>query len=252
MTDLGINRTKAAARQTGMQRVTGHGGIFSRVHRAGRVAVAAAVLLAMAGPAAGQNISPTVYYPDDVPPGSGAGTSITLSPIYVRASVGGRCGFAEGQTLAWSINQPDFDATGFNGNFNFVLNCTGPANVAVVSANGGMFQNVSLPSGYTNKAPYDVGLNLVGNNGVQASASCEAAALISGSSSCTLAYGGTGGPQLNFTGPADADHGLTLPGPATNGAPSTLIVKANPYAGAAVLASGAYQDVLTLTVHAAN
>lgn len=206
---------------------------------------------ALTASAAAQDISPTVYYPDDIPPGSGAGTSITLTPIYVRASVGGRCGFAQGQTLVWSLSQPNFDVTGFDGSFDFVLDCTGPANVAVVSLNGGLFQDVSLPTGYTNKAPYDVGLHLVGNGGASTSASCQAASLIAGSSSCTVAYGGTGGAQTNFTGPADVGAGLTLTTPATTGTVSNLLVHAGPYTGADVLPSGSYGDILTLTVHAA-
>lgn len=165
------------------------------------------VLTIPAAPVAAQNISATVYYPDpDDPPG--AGSSITLTPIYVKAQVGGRCGFAQGQTLVWSLSQPNFDVTGFDGTFNFVLECTGPSNVAVVSLNGGLFQNVSLPSGYTNTAPYDVGLHLVGNGGASVAASCQAASLVAGSSNCTVAYGGTGGSQTNFTGPADVGAGL--------------------------------------------
>lgn len=230
-----------------------HEGETKRGPRDASVALAVLyVVFAAFTPATAQtDISPTVYYPDDIPSGSGAGTSITLTPIFVRASVGGRCGFAAGQTLAWSLNQPNFDVTGFDASFNFVLDCTGPANVGVVSQNGGLYQNVSLPSGYANKAPYDVGLHLTGNGGVQASASCQAATLVAGSSACTIAYGGTGGAQTNFAGPAAVDKGLTLPGPATAGLSSTLLVHANPYAGSAVLASGGYQDVLSLTVHTA-
>ena len=198
-----------------------------------------------------QSISSTVYYPDDVPPGSGAGTSLNLSPIYVRAAVRGRCGFAAGQTLSWVLNQPDFDVRGFSGGFSFTLDCTGPANVGVVSLNGGLFQNARLPSGYRNKAPYDVGLHLAGDGGAQASANCQAASLIAGSRTCTLAYGGMGGSQTSFTGPAMVGQGLTLNGPSTSGAISTLAVQAKPYTGSDVLVSGAYQDVLSVTVNAA-
>lgn len=208
------------------------------------------VLAISATPVVAQNISDTVYYPDpDNPPG--VGSSITLTPIYVKAQVGGRCGFAQGQTLVWSLSQPNFDVTGFDGTFNFVLECTGPSNVAVVSLNGGLFQNVTLPSGYTNTAPYDVGLNLVGNGGASVAASCQAASLVAGSSSCTVAYGGTGGSQTNFTGPADVGAGLTLTTPATTGTVSSLLVHAGPYIGSDVLPSGTYNDVLSVTVHAA-
>ena len=198
-----------------------------------------------------QSISSTVYYSGDVPPGSGAGTSLTLAPVYVRASVRGRCGFASGQTLSWALNQPDLDARGFSASFSFKLDCTGPANVGVVSLNGGLFQDVRLPSGYRNKAPYDVGLLLTGDGGAQASANCEAASLIAGSRSCTLAYGGMGAPQTNFTGPAMIGQGLTLNAPSTSGAISTLEVQAKAYAGTDLLISGTYQDVLSITVNAA-
>ena len=198
-----------------------------------------------------QNISSTVYYPDDVPPGSGAGTSLTLSPINVRAAVKGRCGFAGPQAPNWIFDQSNFDVNGFKTSFSFVLDCSGPSNVGVVSLNGGLFQNVLLPSGYRNKAPYDVGLRLAGDGGAQVSASCEAASLIAGSRSCSLAYDGTGGAQTSFTGPAMAGQGLTLNAPSTSGAMSSLEIQAKPYTSSDVLISGTYQDVLSITVNAA-
>jgi hypothetical protein len=200
--------------------------------------------------ASAQDISATVYAPGDLPPGSSAGTSITLTPIYVRASVGGRCGFAEAQAPDGSVNQPNFDVTGFDATFRFVLECTGPARVGVVSSNGGLFQNTALPAGYTNIAPYDVGLALAGDGGVTAAASCDAASLTTGTTSCSTAYGGAGGNQSNFTGPADEDTGLLLNGPSTTGAVSSIRVLAAPYNGAEVLTSGSYQDFLTVTLSA--
>lgn len=215
-------------------------------------ALAASLVLFLSLPTAAfaQDISATVYAPGDVPPGSGAGTSITLTPIYVRASVGGRCGFAEGQAPDGSVSQPDFDVTGFDASFDFVLDCTGPARVAVVSTNGGLFQTASLPAGYTNVAPYDVGLALAGNDGLTATASCEAASLVAGSTTCSTAYGGAGGPQTNFTGPADETTGLLLDGPSTTGAVSSIRVLAGPYNAGNILVSGSYQDVLTITLSA--
>lgn len=217
---------------------------------AAAISALAAFGLLLPAPAAAEDISATVYAPGDIPPGSGAGTSITLTPIYVKASVGGRCGFAEGQGLDEFVNQPNFDVTGFDATFNFVLDCTGPARVAVVSSNGGLYQDTSLPAGYTNIAPYDVGLALAGNAGVTASASCEAASLVAGSTSCSVAYGGAGGTQTNFTGPADEDTGLRLDAPSTAGAVSSIRVLAGPYTGASVLASGTYRDILTVTLSA--
>jgi len=242
-----------AAWQLGVCLVKRVGLTFWTVSALRSAAIALCVLapLLTSQQALSQTISSTVYFPDDVPPGSGAGTSLTLSPIYVRASVRGRCGFSGGQTLNWVLNQPDFDVRGFKGSFTFTLDCTGPANVGVMSLNGGLLQNVRLPSGYRNKAPYDVGLQLTGDGGAQVSASCEAASLIAGSRSCTLAYGGTGGTQTNFTGPATIGQGLTLNASSTSGAMSTLVVQAKAYTGSDVLVSGAYQDVLSVTVNAA-
>lgn len=199
-------------------------------------------------PASAQNISPTVYAPGDVPPGSGAGTSITLTPIYVRASVDGRCGFGDGQAPGGTVSQPDFDVTGFDATFDFVLECTGPSRVGVVSTHGGLFQSVATDAGYTALAPYDVGLLLAGNGGASASASCDAASLAAGSTRCTTAYGGTGAPAVNFTGPATETSGLLLNAGSTTGAISSIRVRAAPYAGGDVLVSGSYQDTLTVTV----
>ena len=218
--------------------------------RGGAIAALLSVAVLLTAPANAQDISATVYAPGDIPPGSGAGTSITLTPIYVRASVGGRCGFADGQAPDGFVNQPNFDVTGFDATFNFVLDCTGPARVAVVSTNGGLFQNASLPAGYTSVAPYDVGLALAGDAGLTATASCEAASLVAGSTTCSTAYGGAGGPQTSFTGPADETTGLLLNGPSTTGAVSSIRVLAGPYGGADVLVSGNYQDVLTVTLSA--
>lgn len=217
---------------------------------AGAFIASFAIIMPLSAPASAQDISATVYAPGDIPPGSGAGTSITLTPIYVRASVGGRCGFTDGQAPDGSVNQPNFDVTGFDATFNFVLDCSGPARVAVVSTNGGLFQSASLVGGYTNVAPYDVGLALAGDSGLTAAASCEAASLVAGSTSCSTAYGGAGGAQTNFTGPADETTGLLLNGPSTTGAVSSIRVLANPYTGADVLVSGSYQDVLTVTLSA--
>ena len=205
--------------------------------------------LGLAGSAAAaQDISATVYAPGDIPPGSGAGTSITLTPIYVRASVGGRCGFGDGQSPAGAVSQADFDVTGFDETFDFVIECTGPSRVGVVSSNGGLFQAGVSDPGYTGLAPYDVGLTLVGNDGVTATASCEAASLASGITTCSTAYGGAGGPQVNFTGPADETTGLLLDASSTTGAVSSIRVRAATYAGTDVLVSGTYQDLLTVTV----
>ena len=205
-------------------------------------------LVSVGGTASAQDISVTVYAPGDEPPGSGAGNSITLSPIYDRASVSNRCGFADGQVPDGTVNQPNFDVTGFDSTFDFVIDCTGPSRVGVVSSNGGLFQSATLDSGYTNLAPYDVGLALAGDGGATATASCEAASLAAGVTTCTTAYGGAGGPQTNFTGPADETTGLLLNATSTTGSVSSIRVLAAAYAGSDVLVAGSYEDVLTVTL----
>ena len=75
--------------------------------------------------------------------GQGSPNQIILS-IPVTASVGGRCGFAAGSAPAGTYNQPNFDVTGLNHDFEFKLECTGPSRVAVVSANGGLLTGGAL------------------------------------------------------------------------------------------------------------
>lgn len=178
--------------------------------------------------------------------------SITLQKIEVRASVGGRCGFATGQAPNGSVSAPDFDTAGFDQSFNFVLDCTGAFRVGVVSTNGGLLTGGSVPTGYANKAPYDVQLNLRNDSGsLTASSACQAAELVASNaaSTCTAAYL-TGGS--NIAGPASTSKGLRINGAATSSATNqTVRVKANAYAGTNVLTSGSYTDTLTITVSTA-
>ncbi len=200
------------------------------------------------------DISQTVYavgdLPNPLPSNGSAAGQITLTPIRVLASVGGRCGFATAPSGSYHVN--NLDVTAFDQTFTFVLNCTGPSRVGVVSTNGGLKQaTAALPSGYTDIAPYDVGLVLNGNAGATVSASCSANSLLSGSTACSTAYGGIGSPQTNFTGPASTTKGLRLASPSTTGVNSSIRVKASQYAGPGVLVSGNYGDTLTITLSAA-
>jgi hypothetical protein len=193
----------------------------------------------------------TAYSPDSPAPYNSV-TSITLPKIEVRASVGGRCGFATGQAPNGSVSAPDFDTLGFDQTFNFVVDCTGAFRVGVVSTNGGLLTGGAVPSGYANKAAYDVQLSLRNDaNTLTATSACQAAELVTtnASSSCTAAYL-TGG--LNIAGPASTTKGLRINGAATSLATNQSIrVKANAYAGANVLTSGSYTDTLTVTVSTA-
>jgi hypothetical protein len=206
--------------------------------------------LLAAQPAAAQTAN-TAYSPDSPAPYNSV-TSIALPKVEVRASVGGRCGFATGQAPNGSVSAPDFDTLGFDQSFNFILDCTGAFRVGVVSANGGLLTGGSVPTGYANKAPYDVELNLRNDGAtITASSACEAAQLLAtnAATTCTAKYL-TGG--LNIAGPASVSKGLRVNGTATSAATSqTIRVKANAYNDPDVLTDGTYTDTLTITVSTA-
>lgn len=173
----------------------------------------------------------TAYSPD-----SGRTPNQIVLSIPVTASVGGRCGFASAPN--GSFNQNDFDVNGLAHDFSFVLDCTGPSRVAVVSQNGGLRTTGTAPTGYTVLAPYNVSLHLVGTGGgTTADATCAAATLPTGSS-------------CSFLGPANTSQGLRLPAASTAQAGSYLRVAAPPYAGGLALVNGTYSDVLTVTLSA--
>ena len=165
-----------------------------------------------------------------------AGGSPVVLTIPVTASVGGRCGFADGALPSGSFSKDDFDQTGFAAQFDFALNCTGPSRVAVSSSNGGLQTTAAVVDGYRNKADYQVSLLLLANNGTKAEASCSASA---------LASGGTCG----FGGKASTTQGLQLASAAVNQAGSYLRISAPAQGtGSSVLVAGSYSDVLTITV----
>ena len=181
--------------------------------------------LAWAGSAQAQSVQ-TAY----------AGGSPVVLTIPVTASVGGRCGFAEGAVPSGSFNKDNFDRTGFSAQFDFSLNCTGPSRVAVSSSNGGLQTAAGAPTGYRNKADYQVSLLLLANNGTRAEATCAAS---------TLASGGSCG----FAGKASTTQGLQLASAAVNQPGSYLRISAPAQSTASsVLVAGSYSDVLTITV----
>jgi hypothetical protein len=166
--------------------------------------------------------------------GQGAVNSVEVG-VEVRASVLGRCGFATGGAPAGTIDQADFDQSGFTRDFAIQLNCTGASRIAVSSANGGMANTATGGAGYQTKAPYNVALYVAADNGTNASATCAAAALAAGGS-CT------------FAGTAGTATGLRLGGASTKANGSYLRVSAPAYAGTDVLAAGRYTDTLSITV----
>lgn len=169
--------------------------------------------------------------------GQGAVSSIDVS-VEVRASVRSRCGFATGGAPAGSVDQADFDQSGFTRDFAIQLNCTGASRIAVSSTNGGMTTAAATGTGYATKAPYQVDLKMVADNGTSSTATCQAATLSSGGS-CT------------FAGTAGSSTGLRLGGASTRANGSYLRVSAPAYNGAAPLVAGRYTDTLTVTVSVA-
>lgn len=165
--------------------------------------------------------------------GQGAVNSIEVG-VEVRASVRGRCGFATGGAPSGSVDQADFDQSGFTKDFAIQLNCTGAARVAVSSLNGGM-ATTGTATGYAVKAPYQVALRLVADNGASSTASCDVAALAAGGS-------------CSFAGTAGTATGLWLAGASTKANGSYLRVSAPGYAGSTPLVAGRYSDTLSITV----
>jgi hypothetical protein len=174
---------------------------------------------------------------------SGAAAQTVYNPgsksvqVQVTASVGLSCGFSATGAPSGTVNAPNFDATGFTHDFGMTLNCTVPSRVAVVSKNGGLLTTATADTGYTNKAPYDVTLNLVPNAGAPATATCAASTLTTGST-CT------------FLGPATTTQGLRLDAPSQLQTGSYLRVKALAYTGNSALVAGSYGDTLTVTLSA--
>ncbi|WP_150125393.1 hypothetical protein [Sphingomonas sp. LM7] len=166
--------------------------------------------------------------------GQGAVNSVEVG-VEVRASVRSRCGFATGGAPTGSVDQADFDQSGFTKDFAIQLNCTGAARVAVSSVNGGMATQAAAATGYGVKAPYQVALKVVADNGTSSTASCDAA---------TLATGGS----CSFAGTAGSATGLRLAGASTKANGSYLRVSAPSYAGTAPLVAGRYADTLSITV----
>lgn len=166
--------------------------------------------------------------------GQGAVNSVEVG-VEVRASVLGRCGFATSGAPTGTIDQANFDQSGFARDFAIQLNCTGASRIAVSSANGGMANAVEGGTGYQTKAPYTVALYVAADNGTNASASCAAATLAAGGS-CT------------FAGTASTGTGLRLGGASTKANGSYLRVSAPAYAGTETLAAGRYTDTLSITV----
>lgn len=120
--------------------------------------------------------------------------------IPVKASVGGQCGFATAPNATRDVGQ--IDTTPINEIVNFVPECTAPWRIAVSSQNGGLVTDptATLSSGYLNKAPYTVTLN-INNDGTPSPLTA----------SCAVANLQTSGGACDFKGTASTTVGLLVP-----------------------------------------
>ena len=73
-----------------------------------------AIFLGVAGLAFANPVQAQTAYAVGYPVPYNTPNSITLAPIQVMASVGGRCGFATGNAPNGSVNAPNIDTTGFD------------------------------------------------------------------------------------------------------------------------------------------
>jgi hypothetical protein len=172
----------------------------------------------------------------------GSPDHITVA-VPVKASVTASCGFASGSAPSGTKDVGDVTAA-FQQDFPFAVACSGAYRVAVVSSNGALAvpNPGALPAGYVAAAPYQVRLNLTGDGGLAATATCDAAVLTTAA-----------GAPCGFRGPASPTQGLLLNGPATSTAGAYLRVQSAGYAGTSVpIASTAYTDTLTVTLSAAT
>lgn len=169
----------------------------------------------------------------------GSPDHITLA-VPVTASIGGTCGFRTGEAPNGSRDVGELNGN-FSEDFLFTLQCTAPLRMAVVSANGGLLASTgALAAGYTNVAPYNVSLHIVGDSGVTADGTCSASTLT------TI----TGSP-CTFRGPASSTQGLRLNIRSYDLSGSYLRVSSPGYSGDDILAaSNTYTDTLTVTLSA--
>ncbi|MFM5950929.1 MAG: hypothetical protein ACKOPM_17145 [Novosphingobium sp.] len=155
--------------------------------------------------------------------------------IDVKASVGGTCGFATNGAPNASFTGLPIEA-GWTRQVPFTAECTAPWRIAVSSANGSMKNASAVPVGYTNKAAYDVSLN-VASDGGPVTGTCPVDQLDQalGSSPCT------------FKGTASTTNGLSVP--RSFGLSGSYIQMTAPaYTGSSILFNGTYSDTLTVTV----
>ena len=205
--------------------------------RAGWTALVLAVS-SIAAPASASTTPITAYFRDPAVPSTYMypGPAQAVISIDVKASVGGTCGFATNGAPNGTVNAGAIDTTGWSAQIPFTAECTAPWRIAVSSANGGLKNVATVPTGYLNKAPYDVALN-VASDGGPVTGTCPVAQLDAalGSSACT------------FEGTASTTNGLQVPR-SFGLAGSYIQMSAPAYPGPSILINGGYADTLTVTV----
>lgn len=202
-----------------------------------RAALAAAMLAAgYAAPAFADTAPITAYYRDPALVGYVyPGPASAVINIDVKASVGGTCGFATNGAPNASFTGLPIEA-GWTRQVPFIAECTAPWRIAVSSQNGAMKSSSAAVTGYTNKAAYDVSLNVVSDAG-PVTGTCPVAQLDQalGSSPC------------NFKGTASTTNGL-LVSRSYDLSGSYIQMTAPAYTGSDVLVAGTYDDTLVVTV----
>jgi hypothetical protein len=183
----------------------------------------------------------TIYAPGYPAPYTGPNT-VTVS-VPVTATVASACGFATAPN--GSFTHADFNVTGIPGDIvPFQLDCSVAFRIAVSSQNGGMLGPASPapPTGYINLADYNVALTIVTNSNGTLNINCNASQLLAAGQGCDTAN--TNG----FRGTASNTEGYRSAGASTNQTGSQIVLTRAAQPANPVLVSGAYQDILTVTL----
>jgi hypothetical protein len=199
----------------------------------------AAAALSLAHPAMAQSATITAYFRDPALTGYVyPGPANAVFQIPVTASVGGTCGFTTAPNA--NLFHADIDTTGWSDQVPFTVECTAPWKIAVTSQNGALANAGSAASGYQNRAPYTVSLNVASDGGT-VSAACPVAEIDQAVGSSPCAFKGTASPTTGLTIP----RSFGLSG-------SYIQVAAPAYSGPDLLISGTYNDTLTVTISPAS
>ncbi len=200
---------------------------------------ATAFALTLAHPAMAQSATITAYFRDPALTSYNyPGPANAIFHIPVTASVGGTCGFTTAPNA--NLFHANIDTTGWSDQVPFTAECTAPWRIAVTSQNGALKNAGTAATGYQNKAPYTVSLNVASDSGT-VSAACPVAEIDQAVGSSPCAFKGTASPTTGLVIP----RSFGLSG-------SYIQVAAPAYAGPDVLISGTYNDILIVTISPAS